>query len=284
MPSLIRIFVIASFTISAAKLHAQGTSNASLLDQDNLVAWCIVPFDAAQRGPEARAKMLHELGIKSCAYDWREKHVPTFEQEILAYKKYGIEFFAFWGVHEQAFDLFRKYELTPQIWRTLTEPSGTGNQETKINQATKTLLPLAIATKQLGSKLALYNHGGWGGEPTNLVAVCKSLHQLGHEHVGIAYNFHHGHEHIADFPESLKLMLPYLHCVNLNGMNAGAQPKILGIGKGQHEKEMIKTLLESGYHGRIGILDHRPELDALKSLQENLDGLATMRAAFTDSL
>ena len=83
-----------------------------------LVAWCIVPFDAEKRGPEARAQLLIDLGIKRCAYDWRAEHVPTFEAEIQAYAKHGIEFFAFWGEHEDAFALFQQYGLTPQIWQT----------------------------------------------------------------------------------------------------------------------------------------------------------------------
>ncbi|MGB7324644.1 MAG: DUF6797 domain-containing protein, partial [Rubripirellula sp.] len=126
-------------------------------------------------------------------------------------------------------------------------------------------------------KIGLYNHGGWGGEPKNLVAVCQRLHELGQTHVGIVYNFHHGHGHIDDWNESLNQMLLYLLCVNLNGMNRQAQPKILGIGKGQHELAMIRDLVASGYHGPIGILDHRPELDTRESLLENRDGLARIR-------
>jgi hypothetical protein len=52
---------------------------------DRLAAWCIVPFDAKRRGPEARAKMLARLGIKRCAYDWRGEHVKDFEEEILLF-------------------------------------------------------------------------------------------------------------------------------------------------------------------------------------------------------
>ena len=63
--------------------------------------------------------MLKELGITRCAYDWREEHVPTFEQEILEYKKHGIEYFAFWSTHEEAFRLFEKYDLHPQIWQMM---------------------------------------------------------------------------------------------------------------------------------------------------------------------
>ena len=75
--------------------------------RENLVAWCIVPFDAKKRGPEARAKMLVDLGLKRSAYDWRSQYVSEFEEEILQYKKHGIEFFAFWNAHPDAFKLFK---------------------------------------------------------------------------------------------------------------------------------------------------------------------------------
>ena len=35
-----------------------------VLRTDNLVAWCIVPFDAKKRGPDERAQMLERLGFK----------------------------------------------------------------------------------------------------------------------------------------------------------------------------------------------------------------------------
>lgn len=250
---------------------------ADPLRQENLVAWCIVPFDAAKRTPEQRAVMLEELGIGRCAYDWRAEHVPTFEQEIEAYQKHNIEFFAFWGVHEEAFKLFEKYDLHPQIWLMLPQPEG-NSQEEKVPSAVRNLTPLAKRAKELGCELGIYNHGGWSGEPRNMVDVCQAMRQEGFDNVGIVYNFHHGHEHIADFAESFKQMKPYLLCVNLNGMNDNAQPKILGIGKGKYERGMIKTVLESGYDGPIGILDHRNELDSKESLQENLSGLAELRA------
>ncbi len=262
--------------LSIAQNQSSESDKTSVLRRENLVAWCIVPFDAAKRGPAERAKMLKELGITRCAYDWRAEHVPTFEQEILEYQKQDIEFFAFWSVHEDAFALFEKHKLHPQIWQTLNDPGGE-NQAAKVEAAAQQRLALATRTKAMGCKLGLYNHGGWGGEPENLVAVCKRLRELGHEHVGIVYNFHHGHGHIADWAESLQIMLPYLHCLNLNGMNDGAQPKILGIGKGTHELNMIRVILESGYDGPIGILDHRPELNARDSLIENLDGLEWVR-------
>jgi len=71
----------------------------------------------------------------------------------------------------------------------------------------------------------------------------------------------------------LALMKPYLLCLNLNGMNDNAQPKILSIGQGRHDVALLKIIKESGYHGPIGILDHRGDVDAEQSLKENLDGL-----------
>jgi len=251
---------------------------SDLFRQDNLVAWCIVPFDKNERSPEERAQMLQRLGIRKFAYDWREKHVPEFEEEILMCQKYGIEYFAFWGEHPEAFALFEKYDLHPQIWKTLPSPQG-NSQEERVELAGKSLLPLVEKTRELGCKFGLYNHGGWGGEPENLVAVVDWLRaNTDAEHVGLVYNLHHGHEHISHFKESLELMLPYLHCLNLNGMNTDPDPKILALGKGEHEEALLRIIKESGYDGPIGILGHQSDLDAEIALKENLEGLRAIQS------
>jgi len=271
-------FLLCLFGTAISSAEDQNTEQdkTAVLRRNNLVAWCVVPFDASKRGPAERAGMLKELGITRCAYDWRAEHVPTFEQEILEYKEHGIEFFAFWGAHDEAFKLFKKYNLHPQIWIMMAQPAGE-TQAAKVEAAAQQMLPLAKRSKAMGCKLALYNHGGWSGEPQNLVAVCKRLRELEQDHVGIVYNFHHGHGHIDDWAESFTLMKSYLHCLNLNGMNAKEQPKILGIGKGTYELDMIRVVVESGYQGPIGILDHREQLDARESLLENRDGLEWVR-------
>ncbi|NNM28468.1 MAG: heme-binding domain-containing protein, partial [Akkermansiaceae bacterium] len=179
--------------------------------------------------------------------------------------------------HEKAFALFAKHGLTPQVWKTLKSPAEGGRGE-KVGLAVEAMMPLAERTRAMGCKLGLYNHGGWGGEPENLVAACKVLHSHGHDHVGIVYNFHHGHGHIDDFAESFALMKPYLLCVNLNGMAdpetvKGKTNKILPIGAGKHEARMIEAILASGYDGPIGILGHRFDEDVKFSLQNNLHGL-----------
>jgi len=258
-----------------------GVAGAANLSKENLVAWCIVPFDAKKRGPAERAAMLRELGIRRCAYDWRKEHVASFEQEILEYRKQGIEFFAFWGGHEAAYDLFEKYDIHPQIWRTL--PAGKGDSEAeRVESAAKAMEALAKRAKALGCKLGLYNHGGWGGEPENLVAVCKKLKSMGYANVGIVYNFHHGHGHIDDWADVFAVMQPHLLCLNLNGMVDKGDvrgKKILTLAEGDREQAMLQVVIDRGYKGPIGILDHRPETDSAETLKGNLAGLAKVRAA-----
>ena len=267
-----------AFVIACGLTLLMGSSSSSSeipvnLKKSNLVAWCIVPFDATNRSPSERSAMLADLGLRRSAYDWRARHIPEFEEEILQYRKHGIEYFAFWGQHEKAFKLFTEHDLRPQIWQTLGTP-GKSSQAENILAATDASRPLAIRAAKLGCRLGLYNHGGWGGEPGNLVAVCQALHKEGHRHVGIVYNWHHGHERIKHWAQDLKQMLPYLHCINLNGMNTAAKPKILPIGQGEHDLPMLRAIISAGYQGPIGILDHQSHLDTREALQDNLEGLA----------
>jgi dienelactone hydrolase len=266
---------------SASSASGDVTANVEpmqIFDRSNLVAWCIVPFDAKQRGPAERAEMVRELGLQRVAYDWRDEHVSSFEEEILQYKEHGIEFFAFWSWHDAFEPLIRKHGITPQIWVIPSSPQA-DTETARVAAAAEQLLPLVEKTRSLGLKLGLYNHGGWSGTPTNLIAVCEYLrshHQA--EHVGIVYNFHHAHDDLADFTAQFPKLMPYLLCLNLNGMAdpstvSGLTNKILPIGSGQHEQSMMQLVVDHGYSGPIGILDHRSEVDARESLQQNLDGL-----------
>lgn len=271
--------LLLSLWISADTLFAAEAPEN--LRRENLVAWCIVPFDSENRNPNQRAEMLERLGLKRVAYDWREQHVKEFEEEILAYKERDIEFFAFWRGHDAAFELFKKHDIKPQIWRTVPTPRAKSSE--RVAKVVEELLPLAKKTEEAGLELGLYNHGGWGGLPENLVATCEALREKGFENVGIVYNFHHAHPRIAEFEEDLRLMLPYLLCVNLNGMLDPANHdvaknsnKICPIGSGDHEARMILEMINLGYDGPVGILGHVQVRDVEQVLKENLEGLQTI--------
>jgi azurin len=253
--------------------------NADIYARPNLAAWCIVPFDAKKRTPAQRAEMVKRLGLTKIAYDWRQEHVAEFEQEILEYKKHGLEFFAFWSTHEEAFKLFEKYDLHPQIWVSLGGGAGATHEE-QVKAAATAMLGVVERTRKAGCKLGLYNHGGWGGEPENQVAVCEYLrkyHQA--DHAGIVYNLHHGHGHLDRLEKVLPAMLPYLLCVNINGMDIAGDAKgrkILPLGAGTEDVRVLKIIRTSGYKGPIGILNHT-DADAEGRLLDNLDGLDWLR-------
>ena len=256
---------------------------------ENIVAWCIVPFDAKKRGPEERAEMLDRLGIKRLAYDYRAEHIPTFNAEVEAMKKHGIEFTAWWfptSLNEEAkgiLAVIEKQKITPQLWVMGGggTPKNDEEQKALVDREAARIRPIAEAAQKLGCKVALYNHGGWFGEPENQLQIIARLEQDGIRNVGIVYNFHHGHEHIDRFPTLWKAMQPHLLAVNLNGMVRDGDKqgkKILDLGAGDQELAMLTVIRDSGWKGPVGIINHRPELDAEVALAANLRGLESLRA------
>jgi putative heme-binding domain-containing protein len=251
-----------------------------LFARDNLVAWCIVPFDAKKRGPRQRSAMLKRLGIRRLAFDYRAEHIPTFEAEIQALRENGIELSAWWfpsTLNDEArhiLDLLTKHKVKTQLWVTGSGPP-TGSEEEqrqRVHDEAKRIRPIAQAAAKIGCTVGLYNHGGWFGEPENQIQI---IQHLGLDNVGIAYNLHHGHEHLDRFPELLAQMKPYLLTLNLNGMEPQGDQhgqKILPLAAGSLDAALLETIRDSGYRGPIGILNHTDH-DAEARLQDNLDGL-----------
>lgn len=279
--------LLASLLLTASMLPAAGADappekagDKSIFDRENLVAWCIVPFDAKQRTPEQRAEMLVKMGVKRLAYDWRDQHLPTWDDELNQLEKHGIELTALWfpaGLNEQAkvlLDGLRKHDLKTQLWVSAGIEPGV-DQAKGVQQGADLMRPIAQEAAKLGCTVALYNHGGWFGEPENQIQIIEKLKAEGINNVGIVYNLHHGHHHLDHFPAMLEKMKPYLLALNLNGMTKEGDKhgkKILPIGQGDLDLQLLKTIRESGYTGPIGILNHTDE-DAEGRLLDNIDGL-----------
>ena len=227
--------------------------------------------------------MLNKLGITQLAYDYRAEHIPTFDAEIEALKSHHINLFAWWFptvLNEEArhiLAVIQKHRVTPQLWITGggEAPRDAAGQKTKIREEAVRIRPIAEAAARLNCVVALYNHGGWFGEPENQLAIIESLSQEGITNVGIVYNLHHGHEHLDRLPVLLQKMKPHLLAFNLNGMDPGAgntERKIIPVGHGERDLEVLKILVASGWRGPVGILNHTDE-DAEARLQDNLEGL-----------
>ncbi len=250
-----------------------------LFARENLVAWCIVPFDAKKRGPEERVAMLKRLGFRRYAYDWRAEHLPTFERELQLLRDNDIRLEAVWFPARLDPDaktilgLLEMYHVRTSLWVTLDDPAPRAkSQAEKVTAGAALLKPIADEAARLHCRVDLYNHGGWFGEPENQLAILDALKL---PNVGLVYNLHHGHEHLDRFPKLLKQMLPHLDALNLNGMvREGGQEekKILPIGCGDLDLELLRTIRDSGYRGPIGILGHTQD-DAELRLKDNLEGL-----------
>src|SRR6185369_16098070 len=129
-----------------------------LFARSNLVAWCIVPFDAGKRAPEERAAMLEKLGFKYFAYDYRAEQIPTFDAEMDALKRHHIELLAWWfpttlnDEAKQILEVIKRHQLHPQLWvmgggdPTKSE----AEQKERIATEAKRIRSIAEAAGQIG--------------------------------------------------------------------------------------------------------------------------------------
>ncbi|RIK87677.1 MAG: hypothetical protein DCC67_01570, partial [Planctomycetota bacterium] len=260
-----------------------------MYDRDNLIAWCIVPFDARRRRPEERAQMLRALGFKKFAYDWRSEHLPSFDQELASLKKQSIELVGVWfpaGLNDDAktiLDALKRHEVQAQLWVMMGDPPAEAASDSERAQwAARQLRPVVEAAAAQRCSVGLYNHGGWCGEPENQLAILEALNE---PNVGIVYNLHHGHDHVQRLGDVLARLKDHLYAVNLNGMDRDGERrgrKILPLGQGELDLQVIKTIAGSGYDGPIGVLGHTND-DAEHTLRTNLAGLDSLVAKLGDS-
>ncbi|MCL4788645.1 MAG: heme-binding domain-containing protein, partial [Verrucomicrobia bacterium] len=200
------VVVLATTLTGPAQISPRASlPNYDLFARTNLVAWCIVPFDAKKRGPEERAAMMEKLGFKLFAYDYRAEHIPTFDEEIAALKRHHVRLLAWWfpGVLNDEAKLIlqvlqRNNVRDVQLWITGGGEAAKSQEEQKarVDAEAQRIRPIAEAAAGVGCSVGLYNHGGWFGEPTNQIAIIEALTRQGLTNVGIVYNQHHGHEQI----------------------------------------------------------------------------------------
>jgi sugar phosphate isomerase/epimerase len=276
------IAAVAFLLLFAPKTSPGQKKSKNLYSKDNLIAWCIVPFDSKNRTPEQRARMLNNLGINKLAYDWREKHVPTFDDELNALKEHNVTLQSFWyysGPNPEKdknfatmIDVLKRHNVKTQIWTMITGITGLDSmsQEKKIAANAKPVKYIAEKAAEIGCSVGLYNHGGWFGEPENQLAIIEYLRM---PNIGIVYNFSHSEEQIHRFPEFYPKILPHLYAINLTGLQGGYPAKVVPVGEGNIEYRMMKIIEESDYAGPIGIINEDFAADAEDGLKMNMEGL-----------
>jgi sugar phosphate isomerase/epimerase len=280
------------FLLSFTYAEAQNTKGQPLYSKDNLVAWCIVPFDKMKRNPEQRAAMLKELGITQLAWDWRDEHLPLMDEEIETLGRNNIKLKSVWfwvnGSEGQVMDeanhfilkTLKDNNVKTELWLSFNDRYFEGLSDSdKLSKAVSAVGEIHKKAREIGCTVHLYNHGSWFGEPENQVRIIEAL---GAKDIGIVYNFHHARHQVNEFPRLIQIMKPYLSTVNINGMKDGG-PMIVTVGQGNRELTMLQQLKDSGYQGSIGVLSHVDDEDAKIVLARNLEGLKALLKKMGDT-
>jgi sugar phosphate isomerase/epimerase len=253
---------------------------------ENLIPWSIVAFDKLERTPSERVAMVKKLGFRQYAFGGRKKHIETMVAELNIARDEGIKISAVWlyinnkdtlrnlkRANEMVFESLKATGVSTQIWIGIAAEFFEGlTQRQSLEKALDMISFLSKKAQKVNCKIALYNHGGWFGESENQLEIIKRLPK--HD-IGIIYNFHHAHKQLDDYQSIIKQIHPFLWCVTLNGMKKGG-PKIIPIGEGSLEKEMLHFLVKLGYKGPFGVLGHVKEEDVAFTLKKNLKGIQSL--------
>lgn len=265
-------------------------TEVSAFAKPNLHVWAYEEYDAVNRTPRQRARLLKDLGITKAGYICRNaERVAEFEAYVRAYKNEGIELISVWTpVHTEhaleepqvrAFlDVVDRHKLRVQWWLTLEEDFDQMAAQSRIDHAVARLRPLAIEANNRQCRLVIYGHGRtrWFTQCENQIAIIEELKTaMPNARLGIIYNFHQSHAQMDRLKSVLPRLKPHLVALNLNGMNSDGPP-IATLGQGDREREMIETVFKSGWYGPVGIIHHQRKSDARTTLQANLDGLRSI--------
>ncbi len=265
--------------------------------EDRLMAWAFLAFDPDERSPVERAEMLRRAGFTRCGYEGHPRYVRHLEDHIIAYRDHGIEMVGIYmEIREEdpleqesikgIIDILKRQNYKTQFWLTVKDALLEDiTEEERVEKVCSLVGTIADEVLPMGCKIAMYNHGGWTGNPENQVQVIQNLQKsYNPDSLGIVLNFHHTHPYIDEFPEFFSRVKPYLFVVNTNGMRvkldedgvARPDPKILPLGEGDHEEEMLGIVNESGYDGLVGVSDHTRGVDPEFNLKKNRETLVSI--------
>lgn len=282
---------IGMLTACQVKKKSAGTATSSIYAKNNLVAWCIVPFDSKKRNSLERAQMLTRLGINKLAYDWRPEHVPQFDTEIQTLKQNNITLQSFWlfvgpdpekeANLKKILEALKRNNTKTEIWLMVGNINmNKMSQQQKVDTISRVVKYVATEASKVGCSVGLYNHGGWYGEPENQLAIISHLKM---PTIGMVYNFHHAEEQVERFPAFFPKIIPHLFAVNISGLQKRNPAKVVPVGQGDEEYKMMRIIKESAYKGPIGIINENTSPDAEDGLRINMDGLVKVVKAIGDN-
>ncbi len=288
MRNLIRLNIL---VFSVILLFCCARSIEYSFEINEISPWCILGFDSLDRTPKERITMLNEMGFTKYGFNKGKGDLSTMHEEFKLAKENNIEITSIFlwlnsdrdsigklsSSNQELLLNLREVEHKPTIWVSFSNNFFEGKtQEQSLELSTEMIKYIKVKADELNCKIALYNHHGWFGNPYHQIEI---LERLNEKSVTMVYNFHHAHEYVDEFPKIVKKMKPYLSYVNLSGVKK-KESKILSIGEGDYEYEMIQNLLNEGYNGPWGILGHIKTEDVQKVLTRNIEGLKLFNSKF----
>jgi len=276
------LFLLLSFLISC------NNKIESPFAVEELSPWCILGFDSLDRNPNQRIEMLKQMGFTKYGYNKGKGDLTTMQEEFKLAKENNIDIVSvfLWlnakrdsigklsPLNQELLNNLKYVEYKPTIWVSFSNNFYEDlTHEESLKVSIEMIKYVQLKAKEIGCKLAIYNHHGWFGNPHNQVEILERIEQGS---VSMVYNFHHAQKYVDEFPKIVKKIKPYLSYVNLNGVKKEG-PQILPIGKGDYESKMIKELMDQGYNGPWGILGHIKTEDVQKVLKQNIDGLHRLK-------
>lgn len=275
-----RIFVVIGITSVLLSISCSEKKTAEF-KMDNLYAWCIVPFDLLNRSPTERINMLSNIGFSEYAYDWREENISEMASEWKLAQESNINIRAVWiwldarrdtigqlhWTNEALLRTLKQENLKTEIWLGFHLNYFEGdNDEENIKKGIDIISYLHGRADSIGCNISLYNHGDWFGNPKNQIKIIKEIPDAD---IGIIYNFHHAYDQVQLLPTMINEMLPHVRSVNVSGVVKG-NANITDFGEGDHELDMLRSFIDAGYQGPIGLLGHRENVDVEKVLAKNI--------------
>lgn len=275
------------------RLEAAAPPTSPVWSLENLHAWSVAPFDSVDRTPEERAQILRRLGIRKYAYSWRERHIASFDAEIEAMQRNGIEIIAwnFLSVEPEdpparaALEAFRRHGIHPQIW-VMQSPRGRPRQaldsftrtpleqRERVRQEAERIKRIVAAVSPYGCSVALYAHNSWFGVPDNQLAIIARLQEIGVSGVGMVYNFHHArdehHDDTLEFPALWRRIMPHVVAITVSGVRFEGQ--VVFPSEGDAEQDMMRVIQDSGWRGSVGLTAELRD-DAEKTLRHYIRGV-----------
>ncbi len=266
--------------------------------RENLFGWSIMAFDAARRGPKERCAAVKRLGLGGYGivpFTYRFERVLTADEldaELGAMKEAGLEVQTIWAdrlnpqeplgtdlenLHLTGLvvEALKRNNTKADVWFWMRDSYLKNfDQLTDVQRTTKIAAAvdqIAAEIEPLGGRVGLYNHGGWLGEIENQLKVLKAMKQ---QNAGIALNLHHGGPSPNRVSKIIEQAGDRLLAIVLNGHNADGKPR--GIQPfGSHDADLgtLRAIIDSGFTGSIGLLDHNFESDTETRLSRSADGL-----------